>query len=337
MSLALVVATGAVRGGTSILFAALGETISERAGVVNLGIEGSMLCGALAAYAVTAETGNLVGRPRRRGDRRRAAVARPRLLRPHARVQPAGHRPGRAVPRARHHLAVRRGLRAGRRHRDGARWDIPLLSSIPWIGEVFFQQDPITYLSYLAVPACWWLLFRSRWGLLLRAAGERREVLTTYGHPADPHPVRRGRRRRHARRHRWRPAVDRLHRRLVREHDAGPGLHRRGGGDVRRPPCRSGSQAGSYLFGAALALSPALQARGYSINQFALDAAPYLVTILVLVIFGRRQADQETPRSCRRSSRSPRPHDRLGIRSSAAETEPSTNAPRTNSPGGTPT
>ena len=59
MNLGLTVATGAVRGGTSILFAALGETIAERAGVVNLGVEGSMLCVALAAYAVAAETGNL--------------------------------------------------------------------------------------------------------------------------------------------------------------------------------------------------------------------------------------------------------------------------------------
>ncbi len=59
MNLGITVATGAVRGGTSILFAALGETVSERAGVVNLGVEGSMLCGALAAYAVAAETGNL--------------------------------------------------------------------------------------------------------------------------------------------------------------------------------------------------------------------------------------------------------------------------------------
>ena len=43
--------------------------------------------------------------------------------------------------------------------------------------------------------------------------------------------------------------------------------------------------AGSYLFGAALALSPALQARGYAINQFALDAIPYVVTIVVLAGF----------------------------------------------------
>jgi len=57
---ALIVAIliGAVAGGTSILYAALGETISERAGVVNVGMEGSMLAGCLAAFAATVKTGN---------------------------------------------------------------------------------------------------------------------------------------------------------------------------------------------------------------------------------------------------------------------------------------
>jgi len=46
--------------------------------------------------------------------------------------------------------------------------------------------------------------------------------------------------------------------------------------------------AGAYLFGAALALSPALQARGIGINQFALDVLPFLLTLLVLAFLGRR-------------------------------------------------
>jgi simple sugar transport system permease protein len=46
--------------------------------------------------------------------------------------------------------------------------------------------------------------------------------------------------------------------------------------------------AGAYLFGAALALSPALQARGVSINQFALNAIPYVATLVVLLIVGKR-------------------------------------------------
>ena len=59
MSLISEVLTGGIRGGTSINYAALGESVSERGGVINLGTEGSMLCGALAAYAIAAETGNV--------------------------------------------------------------------------------------------------------------------------------------------------------------------------------------------------------------------------------------------------------------------------------------
>ena len=52
--LAVEVMAGAVAGGTCILYAAVGESFSESAGVVNLGPEGRLLCGALAAYAITA-------------------------------------------------------------------------------------------------------------------------------------------------------------------------------------------------------------------------------------------------------------------------------------------
>jgi simple sugar transport system permease protein len=48
--------------------------------------------------------------------------------------------------------------------------------------------------------------------------------------------------------------------------------------------------AGSYLFGAALALSPALQARGYGVNQYLLAAIPYVVTLVVLVVLGRKRS-----------------------------------------------
>ena len=181
----LQVLTGAVRGGTCILYAGLGETVSERGGVVNLGIEGSMLCGALAAYAVTAETGSpwagaLAG-----------AVAGALLAAVHAFF---------VISRRSNQLAtglVVLFLGLGITSLFGAAyvkaeinafepWAVPGLSSIPWIGQIFFDQDPLTYLSYVLVPALWWFIFRSRWGVLLRAAGERSEVLTTYGHRLVP-------------------------------------------------------------------------------------------------------------------------------------------------------
>jgi ABC-type uncharacterized transport system permease subunit len=282
------VLTGAVRGGTSILYAGLGETVSERGGVVNLGIEGSMLCGALAAYAATAESGSpwvgaLAG-----------AVAGGMLAAVHAYF---------VINRRANQLAtglIVLFLGLGITSLFGASyvkesinsfesWAVPGLSSIPWIGEIFFEQDPLTYLSYALVPALWWFIFRSRWGVLLRTAGERSEVLTTYGHKLVMI--------------RYAAVI------------AGGMLAGIGGAQLSiayanawfenmiqgrgfiavavvifaaRQPFKVA--AGAYLFGAALALSPVLQAQGYSINQFALDVIPYLLTIVVLVVLGKRRA-----------------------------------------------
>jgi general nucleoside transport system permease protein len=288
MSIPSDVATGAVRGGTSILFAALGETITERAGVVNLGTEGSMLVGALAAYAVTANTGNpwigvLAG-----------AVAGGLLSSVHAYF---------VLQRGANQLAtglVVLFLALGVTSLFGATyvkaeihsftpWAIPGLSSIPVVGDIFFNHDPLTYISFLLVPTLWWFLFRSRAGVILRAAGERSEVLSTYGHKVLPVQF---------------AAVV-----------AGGMLAGVGGAQLStaytnawfenmiqgrgfiavavvmfasREPFRVA--AGAYLFGAALALGPVLQARGYGVNQFALDAVPYVLTIVVLVLLGKRGA-----------------------------------------------
>jgi simple sugar transport system permease protein len=292
VNLVLEVLSGGVRGSTSIMYAALGETVSERAGVVNLGTEGSMLAGACAGYALAAQTGNpwlgALG----------GAVAGALLSLVLAYF---------ALSRGSNQLAtglVVLFLALGLTSLFGASyvsqtitpfriWAVPGLSSIPWIGQIFFEQDPLTYLSYLLVPSIWWLLFRSRWGLLIRGAGERTEVLSTYGHRVIPTQY---------------LAV------LIGGALAGIGgaqlstayanawfenmIQGRGFIAVavvifanRRPLPVA---AGSMLFGTALALSPALQSRGYSINQFALHAIPYLATILALVVLARRQTD-DTP------------------------------------------
>ncbi len=282
------VLAGAVIGGTSILYAAVGESFSESAGVVNLGAEGSMLVGALSGYALAAETGSpwlgaLAG-----------AGAGGLLSLLHAWL---------VLARGANQLAnglVMLFLALGLTSLFGAtyvskdsppfeKWNVPVLSEIPWVGEIFFRSDPLTYLSYLLVPASFWLLYRSRWGLLIRGVGERREVLATYGHKVNL--VQYG-------------AV------TVGGVLAGVGGAQlstaygkawfenmtQGRGFVAcavvifaaRQPFKV--TAGAYLFGAALALSPALQARGYGINQFALNAIPYVLIIAVLVALGRKRA-----------------------------------------------
>jgi simple sugar transport system permease protein len=290
VNLAVEVLQGGVRGGTSILFAALGETIAERAGVVNLGTEGNLLMGALGGYAVASITGNvwigvLAG-----------AIAGGALSAVHAFF---------VLSRKTNQLAtglVVMFLALGLTSLFGTAYvkatinafepiAIPGLSSIPVIGDIFFNQTALTYLVYVAVPVCWWFLFRSRWGLVVRATGERSSVLATYGKAI--HPVQ------------YAAVI------------GGGMLAGIGGAQLStaytnawfenmtqgrgfiavavvmfagREPFRVA--AGSLLFGAALALSPALQARGVGINQFALDAIPYVLTIVVLVALGNRKSTQ---------------------------------------------
>jgi ABC-type uncharacterized transport system permease subunit len=288
VSLLSEVLTGGIRGGTSIEYAALGESISERGGVVNLGTEGSMLAGALAAYAVAAETGHpwlgVLG----------GALAGGLLALVHGYF---------VLSRGANQLAtglVVLFLGLGLTSLFGVSYvqalaptfrplKIPVLGDIPFLGSIAFRQDPMVYMSYVLVPVLWWIIFRSRWGVLLRAAGERSEVLTTHGHKVMPIQY---------------IAV------VVGGMFSGMGgAHlsiaytrswfenmTQGRGFVAvavvmfaaRQPFKVA--AGAYLFGAALALSPALQARGYGINQFALDAVPYVVTIVVLIALGRRRA-----------------------------------------------
>jgi general nucleoside transport system permease protein len=282
------VLSGGVRGGTSILYAALGESTSELSGVVYLGTEGSMLAGALAGYAIAAETGHpwlgALG----------GAVAGGLLALVHAYL---------VLHRGANQLAtglVVLFLGLGLTSLFGVSYvqaiapsfravKIPLLGDIPIVGEILFRHDPLVYLSYVCVPLLYWFIRRSRWGVLLRAAGERSEVLAAAGHRVVPIQY---------------MAV------VFGGMLAGlGGVHLstaytkawfenmvQGRGFVAvavvmfaaRQPFKVA--AGSYLFGAALALSPALQARGYGINQFALDAVPYIVTLTALILLGRRRS-----------------------------------------------
>lgn len=288
MSLPVEVLAGGVIGGTSILYAAVGESFSESAGVVNLGTEGCMLVGALAGYAIAAETGNPW-----------AGVAAGALAGGALALLHSWMVLGRKANQLANGLVVLflglgltslfGGPYVSKPSAPFDRWDVPVLAEIPAVGEILFQHDPLTYLSYLLVPASWWLLYRSRWGLFIRGVGERKEVLDTYGHRTAA----------------WQHGAVVL----------GGLLAGVGGAQLATAYAHSWFEnmtqgrgfvacavvifaarhpfkvtAGAYLFGAALALSPALQARGYSVNQFALNAIPYLVIIAVLVALGRKRA-----------------------------------------------
>ena len=165
----------AVRIATPLLLAALGETLAERGGVLDLGIEGAMLVGALAsvfgAVAGGPWCGILVGAAA--GAITAAVFAAVALGAGADQVVT-----GTAVTLGATGLtgAIYRltyGSASGALQLPTlANVHLPLLGAIPLIGPAFFDQPMVTYGCYLAVPACWWVLFRTRWGLELRAAGE---------------------------------------------------------------------------------------------------------------------------------------------------------------------
>ncbi len=168
----------AVRVATPLLLAALGETVTERSGVINLGIEGAMLTGALAAAIGSTLGGPWVGVLAGAGAGLVVAaifaavavgagadqiIAGTAITLGAVGVTGGAYRqfygpagPGLSIPTL------------------GA-VEIPGLSAIPVLGPALFDHSLLTYAALLAVPIIWWLLFRTRWGLGLRAAGESAE------------------------------------------------------------------------------------------------------------------------------------------------------------------
>lgn len=286
-NLMLEVSTGAVRGGTSILFAALGETISERAGVINLGIEGSLIAGCLAAYAATSVTGNpWMGVLAGAGAGGALALVHALMVVKFRTNQLAT---GLVVMFLGLGLTALFGVAYVSKVIDNfTPYDVPLLSDIPWIGEVFFQQDPLVYLSYVLAPLTWYALTRTRVGLLVRTAGERPEVLATYGYD---------------------PALIRIATVVV-----GGMLAGIGGAQLSTAYANAWFEnmsngrgfiavalvifaawnpllivLGAYLFSGAVAFELELQARGTDVSIFLLDAIPYVVVLAVLALMSRRR------------------------------------------------
>lgn len=155
-----------------LVFAALGETISERAGVINLSVEGTMMLGAMVGFGVAKTTDNVtLGFVAAMGvgalmalivalgsitlNRDQVAIGFVLALMgvelssflgvPFVRV------PGPSVTPL----------------------PIPLLADIPVVGPLFFDQDPVTYLSFLLIFGIWLWFYRFQGGLRLRGVGER--------------------------------------------------------------------------------------------------------------------------------------------------------------------
>lgn len=278
---------GAVSYGACLIFAAQGELIAERSGIVNLGTEGSMLTGALLSFMVTVWTGSpLVG-----------AVfglvggALPALLHAFMVIDRKADQLASGLAITFLGLGVTAGV--GTSYVDDkingfGDIAIPLLSGIPLLGPVLFEQDALTYLALLLGPILWWLFKRTRVGLLLRATGESGEVVYAYGH--SPRKVRY-------------IAVT-----------AGGALAGLGGAQLVLATTLNWTEnitqgrgfvavalvifaswlplrasAGALLFGAAFALNLVLQTRGVGIPSFYLLMLPYVLTLVVLAAASKAQ------------------------------------------------
>jgi len=277
-----------IAASTPILLAGIGELVVERAGVLNLGVEGMMITGAICGFIAANATGS-------------------------ATIGFAGAAVGGAVlslvfgvltqylltnqvPTGLALTLFGLGLSSllgqgysGIKAPNVADLHIPLLADIPVLGRILFQHDPIVYLGIILTGAVWWFLFRSRRGLILRAVGENHDAAHALGYK-----------------------VIKIRLLAIAFGGACAGLGGAYLSLVRVPQWTDGITAGygwialaivvfagwkplrlmmgAYLFGGVTVLQLNLQAANVPIPAEYLSMSPYLATILVLVIMSSGRA-----------------------------------------------
>jgi simple sugar transport system permease protein len=283
--LLLGVLAGAILSGTSLLYAALGETIGERAGIVNLGLEGILLIGASVGFAVTAATGSawwgLLAAA--------AAGGLSNLLFGWLVVSRKANQLASGL--AMMFLGFGVSALVGTRHVGAVivglpKWRPSALATLPWVkSSTLLRYDLLTWLAIPVAAAVYWVLFRTRWGLRVRAVGE--SPMVAYAAGTSPSALQ----------------YQALSAGGVLGGLAGAHLSlsltltwaeymTAGRGFIaialvifsKWHPLRT--VAGALLFGGAEALQLQLQARGVDISPFLLEMLPYLLTLLVLLAWG---------------------------------------------------
>lgn len=189
MDVALLVSilTIAIRAGASLVYATIGEIFTERSGILNLGVEGMMIMGAVAGFAAAFHTGSvwagvlmaiLVGgllalihaflTITLRADQTVSGLALTIFGSGLASFLGQRLGPG-GTP-----LVGQVGPRFGR-------IPVPGLIELPLIGDTLFNQDVLVYALYVGVPLAWYFLYKTRPGLHLRATGESPQTADAMG------------------------------------------------------------------------------------------------------------------------------------------------------------
>ncbi len=174
------VLTAAIRAGTPLLFATLGEIFVERSGVLNLGLEGLMLIGAFSGFVIAHITKSLflaVILSMVAGGLFALLFA---FLTVTMRVNQVVS--GLALTMLGMGISGFYGQAfIGKTAPQFATLSIPGLSNIPYIGQIFFKHDILVYLSYVLVFLSWFFIFKTKWGMNLRAVGESPKTADSMG------------------------------------------------------------------------------------------------------------------------------------------------------------
>ena len=286
-SYALLVAA-TLNAGTVLALAALGLLVNEKAGIVNLGAEGMMLCAAIAGFATVVHTGNdWLGFAAGIGAGALLAAAFGILV---IWLNTNQYATGLALSLFGAGFSAFAGIRyVQEKLPQRPHFDVPFLADIPWVGPALFRQHPMVYFAIALVAWLIWFLDRSRPGLVLRSVGESPSSAHALGYP-----------------------VRRIRLAAVVAGGALCGLAGAYISVIYTPLWVEGMVAGkgwialalttfgtwrparvllgAYLFGGVTMLQFHLQSSGVDVPSQFLTMLPYLATIVVLALISRNPA-----------------------------------------------
>ncbi len=277
-----------LNAGTVLAIAALGLLINEKAGIVNLGAEGMMLCAAIAGFAAVVHTGNdWIGFLAGMGAGALLAAAFGVLV---IWMNTNQYATGLALALFGAGFSAFAGIKyVQEKLPERPHFSLPLLGDIPVLGPALFRQHPMVYLAIALVIWLVWFLYRSRTGLVLRSVGESPESAHALGYP-----------------------VRRIRLAAVVAGGALCGLSGAYLAIIYTPLWVEGMVAGkgwialalttfatwrparvllgAYLFGGVTMLQFYLQGRGVEVASEFLNMLPYVATIVVLALISRNPA-----------------------------------------------
>jgi ABC-type uncharacterized transport system permease subunit len=171
-----------LNAGTVLAIAALGLLINEKAGIINLGAEGMMLCAAIAGFAAVVHSGNTwVGFAAGMAAGAALAAAFGVLV---IWFNTNQYATGLALSLFGTGFSAFVGVSyVQEKIATAPRFAIPVLADIPWVGPALFRHHPMVYLTVLFTGALVWFLMRTRTGLVLRSVGESPESAHALGYP----------------------------------------------------------------------------------------------------------------------------------------------------------